>query len=129
MEKDRSILKSNFVYSLDKIVKTDFNKNLDTVCTEGIQYFKTKEAALSWFYGQVGENFPDGKWTTWYENGQKRYEGIYKDDEYDGKWIWWYENGNKETEGTYKDGIQDGKWTQWWNDGSEVYEGIYQRYF
>ena len=34
-----------------------------------------------------------GKWTRWYENGQKRQEGTFKDGEKDGKWRYWDENG------------------------------------
>ena len=46
----------------------------------------------------------DGLWTMWYENGQMREEGTYKD----GKEIEstsWYENGQKWLEGTYKNGV------------------------
>ncbi len=126
---DASIWNKDFKYKLGKmVIIVNYDFNMAKVCASGIHYFKTKEATLSWFYRQ-NDNFPDGKWTCWYENGQKQSEGTYKDDEHDGKWIYWHENGNKESESTYKNGIQDGKWTQWWNDGSEVSEKTYQRYF
>ena len=41
----------------------------------------------------------DGLYTGWYENGQKRLEGTYKDGEKDGKWIYYNEDGTvKEVE-------------------------------
>ncbi len=127
MKKDQSISRYHdpLVYILEKIVKTNFNKNLDTVCTEGIHYFKTKEAAVSWFYGQYS-NFPDGKWIRWHQNGQKNQEGTFKYGLEDGKWIGYHENGNKKYEGTYKDGKGDGKWIRWHENGQKNQEGTYK---
>jgi len=42
--------------------------------------------------------------TYWYESGQKRWEGTYKDGKEDGLWTWWFENGQKMSESFYKDG-------------------------
>ena len=74
----------------------------------------------------------DGKWTFWYENGQKQLEANYKPyevlaedcrakrsspyifpakDSKDGKWTEWYENGQKKLEQNYKCGRVIGKWT------------------
>ena len=125
MEMDRSIYPSVFVYTLGEIRKTYFDENLDTVCTRGIHYFKTFEAALSWFYRQ-NNNFPDGKWIAWHENGQKKHEETYKDHLHDGKWITWRDNGNKESEGTYKDMNRDGKWIDWWDNGNKESEGTFK---
>ena len=147
IKKDVSIRNPNFHYRVGEIVKTDFTTNLNAVCTKGIHYFKTKEAAFSWFYRQNDENPPDGKitswhesgqkssegtykcgkfdgkWIVWYENGQKRCEGTYKNGEKDGKWIYLYDNGQKNTEGTFKYGKRDGKWTYWWKNGNKKSEG------
>ena len=40
----------------------------------------------------------------WHENGQKRWEGTYKNGEQDGVWTYWSENGQKSEERTYKGG-------------------------
>ena len=40
----------------------------------------------------------------WYKNGQKAYEGTYKDGKLNGFEVGWYKNGQKAYEGTYKDG-------------------------
>jgi antitoxin component YwqK of YwqJK toxin-antitoxin module len=59
----------------------------------------------------------DGLNTVWYENGQKKNEGTYKNGKEDGLWTHWYENGKKRGEGTFKDGkiISQKEWNE---DGS-----------
>ena len=61
-----------------------------------------------------------------YKNGQKKYEGTWKNGKEDGKWTDWYENGQKEYEGTYKDGKLDGIWIKWYKNGQKKYEGTYR---
>ena len=46
----------------------------------------------------------DGKWTYWYENGQKKEERNYINGNKDGKFIWFYKNGQIESVARYKDG-------------------------
>ena len=68
---------------------------------------------------------PDGLWTKWYENGQKKAERHYKNGKLvsasswkpdgepcpitkivdgSGIFVYWHENGQKQTETQYKDG-------------------------
>jgi len=122
MEKDVSFYDDRFNYVLGEVVKTWFSIRINMVCAGGIHYFKTEEAALSWYYRRDSNNFPDGKCTTWFENGQKYYEGIFKNGEKDGEWTIWFVNGNKKSEGTYKDNKFVGKWYQ---NGKIKYEGSY----
>ena len=61
----------------------------------------------------------DGLFTYWYENGQMREEETYKDGELDGLSTTWYENGQKEGEGNLKDGESDGLWTGWYENGQK----------
>ena len=89
----------------------------------------------------------DGKWTFWYENGQKKleanfkpYEALAEDcraersspyifparDSKDGKWTEWYENGQKKLEQNYKCGRVIGKWTTWDENGQKTFEGNYK---
>ena len=42
---------------------------------------------------------PICNWTVWYENGQKRSEGNYKDDKGEGKWTLWDKDGQEKSEG------------------------------
>ena len=71
----------------------------------------------------------DGLWTMWYENGQMREEGTFKDGEKDGKWTYWsggeagreviFRPYHKSSETTYKDGklISEKCWDE---DGNEM---------
>ncbi len=100
---------------------------------DGLKYHPdTKElysGVAVWYHenGQKGfeGTFKDGerigKLTYWYENGQKREEGTIKDGRPNGKVTSWHENGQKSGEGTWKDGEKDGKWT-WYNDDGTVKE-------
>ena len=148
---DISIFDGNFVYNLGNVIMvTYFNENLNEVCARGIHYFKTKGAALSWFYTQKNQNFHDGKWIKYHENGRKRleetykdgnrdgkvigyfvdgeknFEGMFKNGNRDGKWIYWWPNGQKHSEGTWKDGKLDGKWIDWDMNGEKETEEIYK---
>ena len=44
--------------------------------------------------------------------------GVIKDGKKEGKWISWYKNGNKEGEGTFKDGKEISS-KSWNEDGTE----------
>ena len=93
----------------------------------------------------------DGKWTSFYKNGQIDTETNYKDGELDGKWIHYnendghlvslqnyrdgkkhgkttsyYQNGQIKEEQNYKDDKWDGKWTQYDKNGKITFEGNYK---
>ena len=55
----------------------------------------------------------------WWDDGQKRYEVIWKDGKKDGLSTFWYENGQKKSEPIWKDGefISSKSWNE---DGSVV---------
>ena len=57
---------------------------------DGFRYFEGKP-----FTGVAVQKYP---------NGQKEYEGTYKDGKLNGLWTKWYENGQKKEETTFKDG-------------------------
>jgi len=72
----------------------------------------------------------EGKFTSFFENGQKESEGLYRNSERTGTWTYWYPNGQKKCEKTYL--YQDcnlydyisyecpnGIWT-YWNDTGEL---------
>lgn len=60
----------------------------------------------------------DGPFVVWYENGQKEFEGLYRDDQMEGVWRHWHENGEKEAEGSFQDGRKIGIWRWWLDDGT-----------
>jgi antitoxin component YwqK of YwqJK toxin-antitoxin module len=76
--------------------------------------------------GQLILSQKDGCRSTYYENGQKKVEGTYKDGKRDGLFTQWYGNGKKQKRGTYKDGKRDGLITEWSENGQKVFEGTYK---
>ena len=72
------------------------------------------------------ENKRDGLATEWYENGQKKMEINFKDDKPDGLTTEWYENGQKMSEENYRNGKGDGLITTWYADGQKRYVGNYK---
>ena len=61
------------------------------------------------FSGMVYNTYPDG---------QREYEGQYKDGQPNGLLVYWYKNGSKMREGKLKDGIPVGRWITYIEDGS-----------
>lgn len=62
---------------------------------------------------------------SYYSNGNKRYEGAYKNGKQDGKWIYFFKNGNKWSEGFFDNGLRDGFGTTWHKNGNKYFEGNY----
>ena len=58
--------------------------------------------------------------------GKTEYEGSYKNGKQDGKWTYWWENGQKGAEETYKDGKEEGLWTQWYENGQKRGEATFK---
>jgi antitoxin component YwqK of YwqJK toxin-antitoxin module len=104
-----------------------------------------------WEYEEIGMTYKnkipvkEGKWTHWYNNGQKKSEGNYRVGyvDYtdsaslnkDGKWTEWHKNGQKKSEGSYKlkaedwkvsASHKDGKWTTWYENGDKESEENYK---
>jgi antitoxin component YwqK of YwqJK toxin-antitoxin module len=59
----------------------------------------------------------------YYENGQKKLEGAYKNGERIGKWSYWYANGNLWSQGEYLNGHENGLKTVYHENGQKYYEG------
>ena len=43
-------------------------------------------------------------------------KGSYIDGNPDGLWTYWYENGQKKEEGNYQHGVKNGMWVEWHPD-------------
>lgn len=56
--------------------------------------------------GQVPElGTRDGKFISWYSNGSKESEGMFRNGAPDGVWEWFHPNGNRSTVETYRNGL------------------------
>ncbi len=70
----------------------------------------------------------EGIYTIFYDNGQMSIQGPYANKLRIGKWTWWYESGEKWKEGNYAENQQrDGIWAVWNKDGSLIEENLYKK--
>ena len=67
----------------------------------------------------VGDSEFTGVAVSKYENGQKKWEGTYKDGKREGLLTSWHTNGQKRREGTWKDGKKVSE-TKWDEEGNEI---------
>ena len=91
-----------------------------------------KKDAIAWLKkNESGKPFLMNVWfnelqSSWYENGQKKSEGNFKDGKRHGLSTQWYENGQKQMEGNWKDGNMHGLWISWNEDGTELFRFTYK---
>lgn len=139
--KARSLCDSTFTYMVDSTIVVHFNIDIDKVCSSGIHYFKTREAALSWYY--LHHEKIEGKHVAYNDNGGKTYKFVYSDKKqvesvsyypngkkhckrrYNDAGIekeeGWYDNGQKAYEDNYENGKKRGKDEGWWKNGQKRY--------
>lgn len=84
--------------------------------TKTIQYYKEKEGEQIFY-----------KIEEFHDNGVKRVEGYYKDDERHGRWNSWHSNGKLWSIAEYKNGQLDGKQTVYHISGQKYYEGTFEK--
>ena len=110
-----------FVYEKGKVVEVkDFYPYLNEVCSEGIHYFLSFEAAE--FYGDRPEDYT-GEWKSWHHNGRLEYQGEFKKGVEDGIHKCWYENGQLYSRGEWKNGGREGLHEDWYENGQLEYRG------
>ena len=78
------------------------------------------------YEGHYKDGKLNGLYVEWYEDGQKKCEEHYKNGKENGLCTWWYENGQKECEVHCKDGKLNGLYVQWYEDGQKECEGYYE---
>ncbi len=61
----------------------------------------------------------EGTWTSYFENGKKNSESVFKDGINNGYSMVWYPNGNIRYFGDYLEGRRSGSWT-FYNEEGEV---------
>ena len=98
---------------------------LNTPAWADHQGTKPIQREIAWYY-HFHKEIPNSSVETWYENGQKKSEAIFKDGKKDGPWTYWYETGQKKGEGTFKDGELDGLSTLWYENGQKKSEGTFK---
>jgi hypothetical protein len=126
LDRDTSFHRPNFVYRKGDIVSTYYDPQINEVCSSRIHYFKTQDAAISWWYRQKDKHPKNGVLTWWYDSGEKYRKLVYKERQLNGVRTFWYETGQKESECIFKDGKPDGVWTNWYKNGQKEDEGMYK---
>jgi antitoxin component YwqK of YwqJK toxin-antitoxin module len=102
-----SVKSSSHYYKIEYVKGTivlpnAFDTNLSKVCSSGIHFFESIEAA---FYYELDKlkNYT-GHWTEWHQNGKKMAEHYFRNGISTGYWTEWKENGQKKFEGYYTNG-------------------------
>ena len=122
---------TNFVYKKDEFVEVEnFDKDLNEVCSEGIHYFLSFEAA-KFYAGRPASKDYTGEWKEFDENGQLLSQGGWKNGKEEGEQKRWHGNGQLSYRGEWKHGVKNGV-SEWrcengnllyrgeWNNGKEV---------
>ena len=75
----------------------------------------------------AGTRLQHGPALSWFDNGQPKMKGQYKNDARYGRFIWWHPNGQKQLIGTYdENGHKVGPWTWWHPNGIKAIQGQYR---
>ncbi len=75
--------------------------------------------------GAFKDNLKTGEWIFYYEDGKIEQRGKYNNDKPTGLWTWFYTNGNKWREENLVKGIEEGMITEYNKDGIEILKGEY----
>ena len=87
---------------------------------ESIETYESGNIKSITYHKKTGNRIEIVKKERYYQNGQKREEGNYKDGEEHGLWIEWYKNGQKKSEKNYKDGRLINTPKRWYEDGKKM---------
>ena len=109
----------------------EFNNNIYKYLGEALKETKTfdgkgilfDEEGDKKYEGDFKEKKFNGKGILYNKNGNKRYEGDWKNNVCDGKGILYNVNGKKKHEGDIKNGVVDGKGIIYDENGNKKYEG------
>ena len=70
----------------------------------------------------------EGKYKSWYENGQLLVQTFYRDGKAEGECKWWYENGQLQEQEFYRNGKWEGERKLWYENGQLQRAGILSRW-
>ena len=110
-------------------INNDGNIILETNCNRGeingpwISWYDNGEKEYEGYYKN---GYRDGLWKGWHDSGQLWKEGFYFYDKKEGTWIYWYLNGNKQELKTYRNGKLNGPIKKWYSNGQQKMEGLYK---
>ena len=77
-------------------------------------------------YEKTGKPERHGRFTSWYENGQKKFEGMFEHEIKSGEFTWWHENTQRAVQGSFKTDERHGLWSWWHENGQKAIQGQYE---
>lgn len=130
-----SDMNRKFIYTKGKLVSTDYNDNINDVCTNGIHFYITKEAA---FYHCIDTSNYSGPYRAWHHNGSPDIIANYVNGYKNGNYIMFHENGKIKEKCNYKNGTINGEVLNYHYNGNmqskyktinDSKEGLYQVWY
>ncbi len=101
------------------------NSCTSKVVEETVESYPDGSPKVVRYYKDDGTNKTLVRETLYYSNHQKYMEGDYKNGKRDGKWTSWFQNGNEMSIHNFVEGVDDGKLTVFYENGEKRYEGKY----
>jgi len=98
----------------ETVYPNKFDNDLENVCSSGIHYFLNLKSAF--YYGIVMNNM-NGKYLSWYDDGQIKIKCNYVDGKLNGEHLRWYENGQMYEKCNYINGKIHGEYLKWYKNG------------
>ncbi len=117
------MMRKYFLFLLGILLFSFFSKEYEEVVEDTYDDGSPK---IIMVYELDGDNKILFKEIAFYENGQKRLEGEYKDKMRHGYWQYWYDNGSKWSEGYFKEGRRDGIGKTYHDNGQLYVDGTYK---
>ena len=75
--------------------------------------------------GEYVDGKKEGRWVSYFANGNVRSEGSYRDGQKEGPWTQYHPNGNKKSEATFVGGKYTGLYTSYHENGKRQWQGRY----
>ena len=126
---------NSLTYKLNELVEvSNYDMNLEEVCSSGIHFFLTKRVAE--LYSR--DSIQNGLYQSWYKNGEKWVECTYVNGKREGLFQEWRRNGQKLEEFTLVNGLAEGLYQSWHQNGEKWvectfvngrFEGVYQCWY
>jgi antitoxin component YwqK of YwqJK toxin-antitoxin module len=95
-EKEKEITYKNGLKTNEGVYKSGILYSFSTTYYEGSKNKKTE--------GFLKDGIRDGEWNAWYENGIKKWSGIYEDNKQDSIWSWFFDDGELSNQEEYVNG-------------------------
>ncbi len=80
-----------------------------------------------WSVIRYRDEVPEGAWTTWWENGNRKSLGVYREGRRHAEWTTWFENGDVRTIQSYRYGQPHGLWAHWFASGVHASTGHFDQ--